>query len=279
LTVNNGITWSAPAWDGNSGGIFVVAARGDFTVDGTISILGVAGIQANQSLNNTAGDGCHGGRGAGYQPSNKGEGTSGYIVAGTSANGTGGGGASHAVGGGVGGGGGGCATAGGNGSGIGGGGTAGTGGSALATDVSLATKFIFGGGGGGGSAQTTDGGGQGGCGAGLGLVFAKNIITSSGLIQINGGGGGGGSGSLGRNGGSGAGGCFLIKCGTATLGSTKITATGAAGAYGGGAGGNGRIRCDYGESVSGTTNPTLSSALDSSLVEGGGEGGFLFNFV
>ena len=46
VTVDSTKTWSAPAWDGNVGGLLVFASRGTVTVTGTISSVGKGFLSA-----------------------------------------------------------------------------------------------------------------------------------------------------------------------------------------------------------------------------------------
>ena len=98
-------------------------------------------------------------------------------------------------------------------------------------------------------------------------MFAKTP-TVTGAITANGDNGGNGTST---GGGAGAGGSVEIKTQTGVFGTNLITATGGTGGTGGsgagGAGGTGRIHADYSTSVSGTTNPTLDSLIDSALTD------------
>ncbi len=282
LTVNSGVTLSAPAWDGSTGGILAILAKETVTITGTISAVG-SGYRGGSGQN-----------GGGDRPGVGGQGesvggTGGYSNA---ANGTGGGGAGHLTsyehpGGG---GGGGHATGGANGvtSVYGSGG--GTGGNAGLTNA------IPGGGGGRGMyweglTQRTEG--QGGRGGGIIFIFAKNIVISG---AVNAGGANGQNGYAGSSGdsrvswsggGGGAGGSVLLKAQSATLGSNKATALGGSGggyyAFGGpgGAGGSGRIHLDYGAGgYTGTTNPGLDARQDLTIKPKKLGGGMLYtNFL
>lgn len=130
------------------------------------------------------------------------------------------------------------------------------------------TSIFFGSAGGGNTGNTAGGKNTGGNGAGIVMIFAKHFDCSAGYILCRGG-LGKQSGSTNKPGGSGAGGSVLIVCQTAVLGTNRILATGGAAqtadSVTGGAGGDGRIRVNYLISVSGTTNPTLSSAQDTNL--------------
>jgi hypothetical protein len=268
-------TWTVPSWNGDTGGILVLAAKGTVTITGTINATGV-GFQAGAQVS---------GADVGGQ---QGEGTSGG-GGGTSSsangNGGGGGGTGSGLDGGAGGGGGGNGTSGQNGgagqqpSGGAGGATAGS------SDLTVA---VFGGGGGSGSAGRNGSniGYAGGPGGGAIFIFAKTInITNS--ITINGTNGANATTNNGGGGGGGSGGSFLIACNTATLNSSLVTAVGGTGGTAGtsnggnrqgGNGGVGRIALHYSGSYSGSTNPTLYANLDPSLVEATG-GSFLYNFI
>jgi len=150
-------------------------------------------------------------------------------------------------------------------------GTPGTGGSAVGG--AELTTACFGGGGGGGAGDTGANGCAGGNGSGFILIIAKTLTCDSATgITANGNNGAARSLTIEGGGGGGAGGSVLVKCQSATFGTNKITALAGAGTVGlgdskaGGAGGAGRIRCDYLTAISGTTNPSLSSAQDTSLV-------------
>lgn len=262
MTVPSGATLTAPTWDGTTGGILAFLANGTLDISGTISAKGNDGTTGPTP---GIGIGFSGGTGivAYGSTAHAGEGTSGPAVIQQAANGTGGGGAvstgTYQSGGN--GGGGGHATAGGAGTSSPVGGSGGAGGGLSGTaDLAVMT---FGGGGGGSSGANL---GATGGGAGGGIIFlAGTTITMgpAGSITANGGAGG----QSASAGGSGAGGSILIKTQTATLGSSQLTAIGApatpgtavGGAFVGGAGGAGRIRIEYCETLSGSTNPPAST--------------------
>lgn len=263
VTVNNGVTFSAKAWNGTVGGIIGWIANGTTTITGTLSAsaLGFAG---------------------GTEPS----GTGGYqgwssIGAGSMSvgnNGSGGGGGAFGDGAGAGhGAGGGYGTAGGNGTASSR--TSGTGGTTVGT--SNLTTLVFGGAGGAGGHRRTTTGGRGG-NSGGGIFIFSNKLTVTGSIISNGEDGQyktGGTDSAG-SGGGGAGGSVLIKAITATLGSNLITANGGIGEpinNPDGDGGVGRIHLDYAGTYSGTTTPTIDVTQDSSLYPAGGS--FIFNLI
>jgi len=248
-------TWTVPSWNGDTGGILVLAARGTVTIAGTKNGKGVGFVKGSQE----------------NAPSYNGEGTGGPSSrAGDVANGNGGGGSNDRTpnGGGSGGGNG---TAG-----VAGGGNFNAGASAGSADL---TMMVFGGGGGGGETVNN---GYGGNGGGICVMFAKNIMVTGGMNFS--GNNGNNATSDGGGGGGGAGGSILIVCQSATLGSSLITATGGSGgngsggAYNGGAGGVGRIALHYSGTYSGSTNPTLYANQDTTLVESVG-GIFFHNFL
>lgn len=258
VTVNSGITWTAKAWNGTTGGILAFLASGTVTVTGTISASGKGFRGGDQGgLSNTTG----------YA----GEGTTGASIQSSGANGNGGGAGvgssthtSPYAGSGAGGGNGSVGANGGNNFNAGGTG----GGTTGSTDL---TTMVFGGGGGQGGVDSNVGGAVAG-GNGGGIVFIIGAtITITGNIVSNGDAGGGASADNGAGGG-GAGGSVLLKAQTATLGSSLITATGGAGGNinrignNGGAGGTGRIALDYLTSYTGTTSPSANIVQDSGLV-------------
>lgn len=242
--------FSISAWNGSVGGVVAFIAKTSITVSGAV---------------NGNGAGYRGGRG-GDSFHEYGEGTTGgaTTAANGSANGSGGG-TGHAIGYG-GGAGGGNANAGTNSSGASGGGA--TGGSAAGSaDLVL---IVPGGGGGGGGPSGT--GGHGSNGGGIIILISKNITLSSG-VTVDGVKGVDGQ----RGGGGGAGGSILLVCSTGSFGTANATALlGARGVgtqdYQGEAGSVGRIAIHHSGSVTGTTNPTFTEVIDSSLVEAGGSG-------
>lgn len=253
FTQNSSHTLTAKAWNGTVGGIITFACNGDVTISGTLTATGKGfrgGVGGNSSNSRQA-----------YC----GEGTAGATAQQNAANGNGGGGATSTATGNSWGGGGGGANAAGSGTGQAqNGATGGQAGSAVG--AAALTTADFGGGGGGGSADGAGSVPTGATGGGFILIFAKNIasvnsITASGndgVVDADIGSGAGGGGSV------------LIKAFTATLGATKIVATG--GAYSnttvdGGAGGTGRIHLDYGASYTGTTSPSLDVTNDPTLIE------------
>lgn len=253
VTVNSGITWSAPSWDGNKGGILAFLAKGTITITGTINGVGV---------------GFRGGNSGGGTQYSCGEGTGGDRANQRTANGNGGGGAGH-----VstpfqaGGAGGGHANAGSNGS-------AGSG-SIGGSSVGNAGLTLLNLGGGGGAGWNNGSIGTGGNGSGIILIIGKSI-TVTGSINAN---GQPASGQSNFAGGSGAGGSILLKGQTITLGTNLVTSLGSSYGSNGGAGSIGRVHVDYKTSISGTSNPTMDTTQDLTLNDVSAGGSFLFNFI
>jgi len=252
VTVDSGVTWTAKAWNGTTGGILFFLANGTVTITGTISANGKGfrgGIGRNGGSDNT-----------GYT----GEGTVGVSIISTSTNGNGGAAPGdfeqHAAGGGNG-------TAGGT-------GTAGAVPGGLVVGSSDLTTMDLGGGGAGvtysqGSPTAAAGG------AGGGIIFINGAtLTITGSVTSNGANGAATGGIAKGASGGGAGGSILLKAQTATLGSSLITANGGAGGTDAngtaGAGGDGRIALDYSSSYTGTTTPTVNTTQDSSLAVANG---------
>lgn len=281
VTIDSGKTWSAPNWDQNTGGVFPIACAGTFTNNGTIDVAGNDGASNVTSESGGAvGVGFAGGHARPSAPSGEsawsGEGNINATQRPNtnSANGSGGGAGDQNTAGGAGGGGGGHASSGSGGSktfdGIGGNGGSTSGSSQL-------TTMTFGGGGGGGVRDIAGNHGAGGAGGGIFLCLANVFDTSSGLILIDGGDGGDTITTDNGAGGAGAGGSGLIKGSQITLGTNKITATGGTGGSSTASGGSasvGRLHVDYSVSLSGTTNPTISSRNDSTIIPAAA-GGFL----
>lgn len=263
VTVNVGIIYTAKAWNGTVGGILSFLASGAVTVTGTITATG---------------KGYRGGASQGLgQNGFQGEGTTGAGVQLKAANGNGAGGGGQEGGFGSNGAGGG----GGNGSvGTGGsnsGGAGGNGGAPGSTSgTNDLTTMTFGGGGGSGDNHMGSGvSGAGGHGGGIIFITAAGITTTGGITAIgnNGDPSVGGDDGRGANGGAGAGGSILLKAQAATLGTNLILASGGTGGGTDGFGGNGgvgRIHLDYLTSYTGTTTPTITVLVDTSL--GVGEG-------
>jgi hypothetical protein len=264
VTVNSAVTWSAPDWDGDTGGIIAFLCTGDVTITGSISANAAGFLGGSGTI------------GTSDQTGLQGEGTTGAASNSNAANGSGGGGGSNSLaqpakaGGGGG-------SNGANGADGGSGNAAGGTGGGSVGSADLVTMDLGGGGGQGAYANQNPIGGDGG---GIVLVIAKNI-TVTGSIQTTGADGTAGASSKGGAGG-GAGGSILIKGQNITLGSSLVTASaGSGGAAGseraGGNGGAGRIHIDYFSSVSGSTSPTLDSRQDTALTDAGGA--FLFNIL
>jgi len=278
LTVDPGVTVTAKAWNGLTGGILAFLASGTIAINGTIEANGGNGsFSESVTVSGATGGGFRGGDSNLASPpysggnANAGEGTAGASVAQQTANGNGGGGAkTTGPSAGWPGGGGGNGTVGQDGMVTVGQGDRGFGGTvAGTTDL---TAMVFGGGGGGGANDGNtypgyEGAGSGGSGGGIIIVIAKDIIVdnSTGSIMANGGNGGNAEPDYG-GGGAGAGGSILIKAQTATLNTNRITAVGGTGGtigppynvQDGGNGGTGRIRIEYCETLSGSTNPPAS---------------------
>lgn len=253
ITVNGSTTWSAPEWDGDTGGIIAVACTGTTAVTGTISASGTGFRGGAKDI--------------------RGESYSGQVVnthvAGAN---NGGGGSCTADANENGGSGAGYATAGSAGTGISGSFTGGS------TYGGASLVALHSGSGGGGSHAAQQPGKDGG---GMVLIISKTI-TVTGAVVSNGATNGNESQTYGL-GGSGSGGSVLLKGQIITLGSSLVTATGGAtstnaGAGGdGGAGGNGRIHADYSATLTGTTSPTLDSSQDGIFNDNGGS--FVFNMI
>ena len=265
LTVSG--TTSAPDWDGSKGGILAFIDKGTTTISGTLDVAGTAATSGTNTVAGATGGGFRGGQGrsGSNNRGTQGESSTALGSVTTAANGAGGGGAyvtdqvSE-----PGGGSGGHATVGAKGddsinTGVGGTG-GGTDGNASLTDM------VFGGAGGGKAhqdASTTEGGASSG---GIVLIIAKDIVIT-GTIDVR-----GGSHSGSSYGGAAAGGSILLKCETATLGTTKALATGGTHA------GTGRIHIDYSKSYTGTTTPTLNSTEDATIISPVGPVSSSFSF-
>jgi hypothetical protein len=245
VTINSGVTLTAKAWDGNVGGILAFLSSGEVIVNGVISSVAKGFI------------GTYGLTPSGNRPGVQGEGIAGS--GGTQsilANGSGGGGGNVDGNARAGGGGGGHVNTGGSGqakgsvSGGNGGNTSGL------NDFSLMT---FGGAGGSGGTDANEAGGKGGNGSGI-IVIYTNLLTVTGAITSNG--------EIAPNtnpagaGGGGAGGSILIKTNNVSIGNGLVTAIGGSGGTAasndggyGGQGSVGRIKIEYCNTPTGTSNP------------------------
>ena len=256
VTIQNGGTLAASAWNGNSGGIIVFRVQDTLTVEGSISAqgLGFRGGVANRyqayGLQGESYNGdqlysrvnLFGGGGGGVRESN----------GGWNATGGGGGGHTNAGSDGV--------------SGFHAGGSGpsqlgGMGGTSYGTGA-LSTLFLgSGGGAGGGHFQNDRAGGNGGNGGGSVYLAAKRLFVN-GAIDVNGytgqtvphGGGGGGSG-----------GAIYLMTSEANISIDRVEAMGGDGGlslqYGtnGGNGSYGHISIEYCNTLTGTTNPAAST--------------------
>jgi len=264
FTQGSGHTLTAKAWDGNVGGIIAFFAKGDTTITGALSSSGKGFIAA--PANTTADQ-------DGYQ----GEGTSG--AGGTrslskNGNGAGGGDGGSGLDWSSGGGGGGNGAAGTNGQ-AGQQAAGGIGGDAVGNAGLTSMQLGGGGSSGGGGRNGFTNAAAGGIGGGLVLIITKDL-SISGTIVTTGNNGVSDTNARNSGGGGGAGGSVLLKCATATLGTTKITSAGGSGGTGsggagyynnGGAGAVGRIHLDYSGSYSGSTSPTIDARNDTSIID------------
>ncbi|MEZ4405981.1 MAG: hypothetical protein R3A52_05850 [Polyangiales bacterium] len=261
VNVAAGATLTAPAWDGNVGGVLAVDVAGAFVNAGTVTMSG-RGLRGR-------GHACTYQCARGYQ----GEGSSGFGGADITRNGNAGGGGGAGQDDGAGGGGG-HGTAGGN----GGAGTCGICreacpvpgglGGAVAGTPSLASLALMGGAGGEGGADE-DGGNPGIGGAGGGIILLRvTTLSNTGAISTDGAGGAGGNQSacggggcgMGGGGGGAGGGVRVVAITSATLGTLVARGGGGGGSTCGtsvgGAGGVGRVSV-FTPSVSGASTPTF----------------------
>lgn len=259
VTIN--ATLTAPAFNGQTGGILAFLCNGLTDINATITSqnCGFGGGVYVTALSAEQGDSSTGNGGNS-----------------TSANGAGGGGGRYDGtnrGHGAGGGGGGGATAGENGSatsGSSGSHTAGSGGTTSASNASLTTA-VFGGSGGGASREGSGATASDGAASAGGIfIFSNYIDASGGAFNIS---GSQSNTSVQSPGGSSAGSFCLIKAQVATLGSSS-TGNGGARSTGsscyGGAGGNGIFHLDYSGTYTGTTTPTLDVTFDSTVAPSSG---------
>jgi large repetitive protein len=224
-------TLTAKAWDGDVGGIVALCSNGTITISGNV---------------NANGKGYRGGQGTQGGYSYQGEGEPGAGAALRVPNGSGGGGSLLY-------------------------GAGGTGGITYMTDVTCASRFVFGGGGGGGAGVAAVCP-YGGAGGGIVFLLGKKIIIS-GTVTSTGANGDKASDNSSASG-AGGGGMVLIKSELPTIGTNLIScvggtrptsqqnADGSAGAgnatISAGDGSEGRIRVE-GCRISGTTaNPVAS---------------------
>jgi hypothetical protein len=262
VTVPAGMSLTAPAWNGRTGGVVVLRAQGTVSISGGVLAdgLGYRGgagaptyancntsmLYAQQSVQGES----YGGLGTGATTANGGGGGGSYIAANDCWSNNGGSG--------------GYGTAGGQGvnfngtpengatrqTGLGGG----TYGSA---DLSV---LMPGSGGGGFSpyCQCCSALPAGGAGGGVVLLIAQSIqVTGAGRISANGGTPPNCASRPSDQGAGGSGGAIKLLGGTVTLGTTGVTATGSSGSAGGAptVGGAGRIHLDSWGSLTGATNP------------------------
>jgi hypothetical protein len=269
ITINSGITLTANAWNGTTGGILPFRARTKLTNSGTIDMNG-KGFSGGSGQASGGSGGTGGSLGSGGL--NGSIGFSGAAGQGPGAGGSGGGGA-H----GAGGSGGGTATNAGGGGGGAGAGAGGAGGSygAVASNGGSAA----GGGGGGGAVSISGGtGGNGGTGGTVGSTYGTANLTT---LFLGSGGGGGGSGGGGGGGGGGEGSTVSSGTGGGSGGS------GGSGGAGGGAifietatlSNSGTIRSNGTGGTNGSngnsssTSAAAGGGLATSAATGGGGGG------
>ncbi len=250
VTINNGVTLTASAWNGIKGGVLAFYANGTVTVGGNISMKG-AGYRPNNSyygypgesrpgtsngISNAMNNNDGGGGGGGWDNYN-------YIEVLGSGGGYGTAGANHTSG---------------DGTTLGG---ISYGGSDLSSQIFLGSA--------GGTYDAANYPGFGGdnCtnsrnnlgGSGGGIIFIKgNSISVSGVIN------GDGGNAVCNAAGNGSGGSIYLEGNSMTLGSNLVTA---AQGTGGTAAGTGRIYIKY-SSLSGTTNPTALTSLVPYLASG-----------
>ncbi len=256
----NGATVVAPAWDGNTGGILAFVARDSVRVMSGAITMSERGFRGHARVNTS------------FRPGEQGEGTLGYGVQNTVANGNGGGGGGRTAceccwaGGG---GGGGHATGGLAGS--AGGAVCQPGGNAGAAVGTAAQTTMFLGGAGANGGSDEDGYGSAGAnGAGL-IYIASPAISIEGTSAIR------ASGQTGQNefnyagcgsggGGGGAGGAIYLRVESANLGLGLVTTSGGVGGDDpgncgtpGGNGSVGRITLRGSSTTSGTTTPAFTA--------------------
>ena len=253
VTVQGGGVLTAHAWDGDTGGIVAIACSGKVAIqDGGMIDVG--------------GKGFRGGTGSSGEPDCRGVQGEGQIGPGgaisLNPNGAGGGGGgfsddNHTAGGGGG--------AYGSNGGRGGGFSDANGLGGLAWGQADMAICGFGGGGGSGSQSHGGQGTAGGAGGGLAILAAKEIEID-GTAAIDARGDGGIDNTIpgySSAGGGGGGGGIRITSRRIDLDTLSCVATGGSGGIGdehsGGDGGNGRIRIEYSDVLTGTTSPAAST--------------------
>lgn len=143
------------------------------------------------------------------------------------------------------------------------------------------TVMVFGGGGSAGGRDSGGGGdtGNGGPGGGILIIIAKNIdLSAMTLVKSNGNNGTYEDSNHNGGGAGGAGGSIILKGEVINLGTGKVTATGGTGQWGCATqhsnlatnGGVGRVHIDYSATLTGTSNPTLTSTLDGTITDQSG---------
>lgn len=269
------VTLTAPAWNGETGGILTFAYSGrwnpngnTFTVDGSggSGTTGTGWVITANKGGFRGGDG--NAQGAPPKVARQGESYTAYGSILQTAN-NGGGGAASQTGapGRVPGGSAGHAASGNAGSGASNG-TAGAGGNSYG-QANLETEIHLGSGGGGAAREAANATFSGGNGGAIAIIWGKSFDNSGGQTTINMDGGAGGASGLEDDGGCGSGGSFLGLFGICKLGSSLITALGKTN---GNANSSsvGRIRIVYNQQLTGTANPSASTLQDPTLFEPAG---------
>jgi len=266
-------TLTAPAWDGDTGGLIVFASNNEVIVTGTIDIKGKGNRGGLAPINHTWGNG---GRGENIDLY---ESTPQQVeaTARTHIENGGGGGSKgdNTIFEGGGGGGGGHASAGEHGDETGWGDRGGEAGVAVGSADLVTAVF---GGGGGGSGDNKDGanGRPGGNGGGGAFIWANTFdCSSASSIDTSGNNGGSAGSGFYSGGGGGAGGFFRGFFSKAIVGTSKIISQKGNGGAGnsisdGGDGSDGRNAIRYGQSITGSTNPASNETKDIKLIETGG---------
>jgi len=263
VTINTGVTWTAKAWNGTTGGLLAFLYNGIFTRNGNI----VANGTFTSSNTGATGGGFRGGNGVGgvNVPGYQGESEVGVGIRSTSSNGSAGGGGenTNSSGGTASGGSAGHANTGNNGYGRGAGYIVGQAGN-IAPDASDLTTFLYGAAGGGAGRESIDV--WGGSSGGGGVYITGASMTGTGLIQANGG-NAHQDGNDGHYSAAGAGGFVYLRIQSApNVGTNTITATGGQASGVLPAGSDGRVVIDYFSSTpTGTTLPTFNAIQDNNL--------------